>query len=302
MPVVGREAELEALARELALVSEGAPGLVLLSGEAGIGKSELVRAFADGVRARARLVRYSVQVCIGLSGMPYACGRSDAGVRLGVDLAQEARAVARSTAPRHTWSTHMHPRDKLARMKAPELLSFRHTLVRSLGRARVNDPMCDAEDHAQATLVNLLGRTAEREQLHSLAHFAIGMGKRIRLMTWARRDRRQRFDPAIAQHLAMQHEPAEAPYASIDRGRMQSALARVLGQLDYRQRWLVEQRFVEEKPFAAILPEWQRRFGDRITTVEGLRTTLFKTKQQLQRALVGTGGETRGLFEAEQPG
>ena len=50
--VVGREAELGALRAALSAAADGAGSLVFLTGEAGIGKSRLVREVASDARAQ----------------------------------------------------------------------------------------------------------------------------------------------------------------------------------------------------------------------------------------------------------
>jgi predicted ATPase len=51
-----REQALAALHEAFAIVSTGSGRVALVSGEAGIGKSALIRAFVDGVRRRARIL------------------------------------------------------------------------------------------------------------------------------------------------------------------------------------------------------------------------------------------------------
>ena len=60
LPLVGRGAELDDLDDALASVSAGAGSIVLLEGEAGIGKSALV----DAVRTSARLLGLEVRSAV----------------------------------------------------------------------------------------------------------------------------------------------------------------------------------------------------------------------------------------------
>jgi DNA-binding CsgD family transcriptional regulator len=68
--VVGRDGELAALCEALADVRAGAPATVLVGGEAGVGKSRLLREFGEQAGTSARLL---VGGCVelGASGLPY---------------------------------------------------------------------------------------------------------------------------------------------------------------------------------------------------------------------------------------
>jgi len=67
----GREAELAALAGAFEAAAGGAPGTVLLGGEAGGGKTRLVREFTAGLRDRALVLAGGcVELCA--AGLPYA--------------------------------------------------------------------------------------------------------------------------------------------------------------------------------------------------------------------------------------
>lgn len=55
MTLVERSTQLENLARALDQAAQGRGRTVLLSGEAGIGKTTLLRAFADALASRARV-------------------------------------------------------------------------------------------------------------------------------------------------------------------------------------------------------------------------------------------------------
>jgi predicted ATPase len=60
VPLLERDAELDRLRETLRQAGRGRGAVVLVSGEAGIGKTSLVRAFAEHARARARVL---VGVC-----------------------------------------------------------------------------------------------------------------------------------------------------------------------------------------------------------------------------------------------
>jgi ATP/maltotriose-dependent transcriptional regulator MalT len=71
-PFVGREAEFNLLARLLAGVREGKPALAMVGGPAGIGKSRLLREFADWARASGAYVLWGTCVPLGANAVPHA--------------------------------------------------------------------------------------------------------------------------------------------------------------------------------------------------------------------------------------
>ena len=70
--LIGRSSELSALGAALAVVSGGRPSVVMVAGEAGVGKSLLVREFAE--RSRGAGLRVLIGGCLelGASGLPFA--------------------------------------------------------------------------------------------------------------------------------------------------------------------------------------------------------------------------------------
>lgn len=70
--LIGRSSELSALGAALAEVDEGRPSVVMVGGEAGVGKSRLVHEFAE--RSRGAGVRVLIGGCLelGASGLPFA--------------------------------------------------------------------------------------------------------------------------------------------------------------------------------------------------------------------------------------
>ena len=68
----GRETELEALASAFERVRGHAPGVILVAGDAGIGKSRLVREFTDGLSHDGAVVLSGSCLDLHEEGMPYA--------------------------------------------------------------------------------------------------------------------------------------------------------------------------------------------------------------------------------------
>ncbi|MDP9481901.1 MAG: AAA family ATPase, partial [Chloroflexota bacterium] len=69
---VGRAVELERLEASFARASAGTPRIVLVGGEAGIGKTRLVDEFAGRARARGARVLTGECLRIGDGGLPFA--------------------------------------------------------------------------------------------------------------------------------------------------------------------------------------------------------------------------------------
>src|SRR6476661_8657252 len=70
--LVGRASELEALDAALDAVSEGRPAIVIVSGEAGIGKSRLLDEFAARAVVRGATVLSGGCLDLADDGLPYA--------------------------------------------------------------------------------------------------------------------------------------------------------------------------------------------------------------------------------------
>ncbi len=85
VPLVGREQELTVLRAALTRAAGGNPGAVLVAGEAGVGKSRLVRALLDDAPRPEALVLQAQCVDLGDPGLPYLAM---------VDLVRAVQAVA----------------------------------------------------------------------------------------------------------------------------------------------------------------------------------------------------------------
>ena len=102
--LVGREPELGALRAALARAADGEPGIVVVAGEAGIGKTRLMDEFA--VRARGDGMRVLVGGCLDLAddGLPYA------------PLTEALRAFLRDLPPDRIASVLGPARDEIGRL------------------------------------------------------------------------------------------------------------------------------------------------------------------------------------------
>ena len=69
--LIGRALEVEALGDALSRATDGSPEIVIVAGEAGIGKSRLMVEFAERARARGALVLQGACLDLAEGGMPY---------------------------------------------------------------------------------------------------------------------------------------------------------------------------------------------------------------------------------------
>jgi DNA-binding CsgD family transcriptional regulator len=92
VPLVGRDVEMGVLVRLLDEVAEGRPGVVVLEGEAGIGKTRLARETAEAATARGFQLLWGTCVHFGSSEVPYAA--LTAAVRRWLRSRADGRATA----------------------------------------------------------------------------------------------------------------------------------------------------------------------------------------------------------------
>ncbi len=72
------------------------------------------------------------------------------------------------------------------------------------------------------------------------------------------------------------------------RAELLSAALTRMSKRDERESWVVRMRLVDQLTYAEILPRYRERFGDAITTQEGLRTAFFNGKKRLLELLGST--------------
>ena len=70
--IIGREAELAAVDRLLGDTNDGRPGMAVITGEAGVGKSRLATALEDRARALGFIVLHGESIEFGGEGFAYA--------------------------------------------------------------------------------------------------------------------------------------------------------------------------------------------------------------------------------------
>lgn len=85
--IVGRDAELSRIAQALEVAATGRPTLVVVRGEAGIGKSRLVREAVERARAGGSAILHGACLELGGDGLPY------------LPLVEALRRLARETPP-----------------------------------------------------------------------------------------------------------------------------------------------------------------------------------------------------------
>jgi len=160
-----------------------------------------------------------------------------------------------------------------------EIRSIDAQLLRSLARRPEPDPMFGAEDVVQIAWLRLIERMHVFEGRSSLRTYVHGIARNVQREAWSRAVRSHRLLEAYRDD-ADEHELPDRE-ASIDRARDRDRLRHAIGKLGSRDRWLVEQRLVEELPYEQILPEYRRRFPGPISTIQGLRTAFFHARRRL---------------------
>jgi len=106
--IVGRERELGVIERALGAAAEGRPVLLLVRGEAGIGKSRLIREAIERARAGGSAILHGSCLDLGGDGVPY------------LPVIEALRGLARATPPSRLATLLGPARDDLARL-LPEL-------------------------------------------------------------------------------------------------------------------------------------------------------------------------------------
>ncbi|MBA2372629.1 MAG: AAA family ATPase, partial [Chloroflexi bacterium] len=101
---VGRGPDLRALEEELSHARGGVPGIVILAGEAGIGKTRLVAEFVDRARRDGALVLQGGCLDLAADGMPYA------------PLSEALRGLFRGMAPERATALLGSARDEFGRL------------------------------------------------------------------------------------------------------------------------------------------------------------------------------------------
>lgn len=220
--IVGRQRPLADLAASAALAGAGAGQLVLVSGEAGVGKTRLLREFAGQVGAPAYVGRcYDEQ-----PAPPYgpfvellrAIGQSAAGLRLG-ELAGPWADALRRLLP------ELAPADAPARPGDPP--AERHRLFQAVFQA-----LRPRDGELRVLIVEDLHWADEASQdlLQFLAR-AIA-GERIVLIGSYRSDEIHRLHPlaGLIARLARDRRPREIQLAPLSRDELAEMLAATLGR------------------------------------------------------------------------
>lgn len=142
----------------------------------------------------------------------------------------------------------------------------------------------DVAQRAFMTLWRVMPRFAGRSNLKT---FLFGIAHNLCL--------RARRDDARAARLAAEHSDdiRDAVHADdlvdLDGARERRDRVRVLEEclatMDARDAWLLRARLVDELGYDEILPRFRARFGDAITTLEGLRTAFFRARRTLEDKL-----------------
>jgi len=181
-----------------------------------------------------------------------------------------------------------HDASRVARLDADALRDLQRRIVRTVAARGHTSAVADHDDVAQTTWLRLIERPSTYGGRSSFSTFVVGVALNVQREVSTREQRRRRIQTTLA------HEPAPALAESLAGSTLDAplvaALARALARLDAPARWLVEERLVHERPYEELLPELKRRFVVSITTIEGLRTLLFRARRQLGAELASLRG------------
>ena len=144
--LIGRASELDALAAALTRVAEGSPEIVIVAGEAGIGKTRLIAEFADRAAASGALVLQGACLDLAEGGMPYA------------PLTEALRAYLRDLSPEQVGDLLGPARNEIGRL-LPGIGDAATRGRRAAVEAPAEDPADEADTRSglgQARLFGLL--------------------------------------------------------------------------------------------------------------------------------------------------
>lgn len=160
--------------------------------------------------------------------------------------------------------------------------------------ATLTDPG-HAEDIAQRACLTFWRVLPRFEGRSSLKTFLYSIAQRLAAQDRRDSSRLRRRERSVEQVLAEDLEGLDqlgvGPDLVADRKRRAELLANALTRMskrDEREAWVVRMRLCEQLAYAEILPLFQQRFGDEITTQEGLRTAFFHGKRRLLELLSAT--------------
>lgn len=200
--------------------------------------------------------------------------------------AEAALAAARRTeAPFERDALYDEVVTAMVRATLPTLLRF--------CQHKLGDDPVRAEDAVQSTYLSFREALPGFEGRSALKTFLFGIAFN-RCRDQRDRDARQvtllrRHASHVAEVLHAGNAPPGVDHIAEEREReaRARALEQALAELPAREAFIVRARLVEERDYAAILPEYRRRFGDGIGSLAGLRTAFFTAKQRLIRMLTG---------------
>ena len=246
--LVGRDAELSMVAGRLGGAAEGAPGVVVVAGDAGLGKTRLVREVAAQARDRGWTV---------LAG---GCLELSEGATMLAPVAQVLRGLARDRGEAELARLLEGPARRLARL-APELdidsdgleggstgqmlVSF-HRLLRTLADERPVLLVLEDLHWADATTRDLLQHLASRLDDERLLVLATVRTDDL--------DRRHPLRPVLAE-IVRRPETRRIDLGPLDTPTLAAHLARLLGEGHGRDLLAIAERASGNPFFAEELLE-----------------------------------------------
>jgi RNA polymerase sigma factor (sigma-70 family) len=159
--------------------------------------------------------------------------------------------------------------------------------------ARFGGDVTLGEEAAQRAFVTFWRRLPSYQGDAKVFGFLLGVTRKVCLEVARARSVALRDVPELDEDLpALASDPEDGVETTMLREERREAVVRALGRLDDKSRWLLTQRYAEEKPYEEMLIAYQARFGRAVTTEGGLRTAVFRALERLKTKLRGTDVDT----------
>lgn len=158
---------------------------------------------------------------------------------------------------------------------------------RTLTRARISG--AELEDLQQITWLRLLEQLRRGLDLESLTAYARGIARNVAREQRMARGRRQQLEQTFCMDLAALGLGGDtiSAEAQCERRELELLVARAIGLLSPRERWLIDVRLSGETSYADLLPRYRELFGRSVRSEDGLRTAVFQARRRVRARVEG---------------